>query len=113
MVRIKPHTFVHIPVTETVSGGRVDVPAKGESRAIRCQITPLAAEAAFKTFGGDIQVGQPYLLLCDVTPYNRTIKSGDRGTFNGAEFYVNAAPMHWEAGRSTDCIQILLEKEQR
>ncbi len=108
----KPHTFTHIPVRNSSTGGRVDVPVEGTQRAVRCQITPMTADAAFKTFSGDLQINQPYLMLCDLDSYTRNIRSGDRGIFGGQRFYINAAPMDWQAGEATNCLQILLEKEQ-
>jgi hypothetical protein len=111
-LRRKPHTFTHIPVTESKTGGRVDVPVEGTPRNVKGQITPMTADAVFKTFAGDLDVSRPFLFLCDVDSYSRTIKPGDRGVFNGERFYVNAEPMPWEAGDSTNCLQILLEKER-
>lgn len=112
MVRTKPHVVNHYPVATTSTGGRADVPTDGTGRAVRCQITPMSADAALRTFSGDLRLSQPHLMLCDVDTYNRTIKSGDKVVWQGLEYYVNAAPMVWEAGISTDCIQILLEKEE-
>lgn len=107
----RPHSAVHYPVTKTTSSGRVDVPTDGTAKTIRCQITPMNAESAFRTFGGDISLSQPHLMLVNIDAYTRTIKSADKVVYGGFRFYVNAAPMIWEAGVSTDCIQILLEKE--
>jgi hypothetical protein len=111
-LRRKPHTATHTVVSESHTGGRVDVPVEGATRTISGQLTPMTADSVFRTFAGDLTVGRPHMWLCDDDAYNRTIKAGDKFTISGVKYYVNAAPMHWGAGTSTNCIQILLEMEQ-
>lgn len=110
-LRRKPHTFTLITVTESHTGGRVDVPVEGASRAIRCQITPMNADAVLRTFAPQTDVSQPHLMLCD-TGDAAGIKVGDRGIYDGERYFVNAPVMAWKAGVATNCAQILLEKEQ-
>lgn len=110
-LRRKPHTLTLIPVSESKTGGRVDVPVEGTARNIACQITPLSSDQAFKTFGGDIDLKRPSLMLCDPSD-GVGIKVGDRAVFNSQRYFVNAPPMDWGAGLATDCTQILLEMEQ-
>jgi hypothetical protein len=110
MVKSKPHIFTHIPVRNSSTGGRVDVPTEQTPRNIRCQITPMTAESAIKTFG-DIEVRRPHLMICEVED-GETIRKGDDGVFDGEEFFVKEAPMHFKAGRSTNHSQVLLDQKQ-
>lgn len=100
-----------IPVTESKTGGRVDVPVEGTARNILGQVTPMTSDQAFRTFGGDIDLKRPFLFLCDPAD-GAGIKVGDRAVFNSVRYFVNAPPMDWGAGMATDCTQILLEMEQ-
>lgn len=98
-------------MSDGYTGGRVDVPVEGTHRSFKGQVTPMTAEQAIRTFGGDIDLKQPHLLLCDPGD-GQGIKDGDRVIFNSERYFVAAPVMNWGAGLSTDCCQILIEKEQ-
>lgn len=110
-LRRRPHSFTLLPVTETHTGGRVDAPAEGTGRIIKCQITPMATDAVLRTFVPDIELKQPHLMLCDPAD-GEGITVGDRGVFGGRRFRVSAPIMSWGAGSATDHCQILLDAEQ-
>ena len=109
-LRRRPHKVTFIPVNATYTGGRVDVPEEGTARTIMCQVTPLTAEQVVRTFGGDVDLKRPQLMLCNKAD-GESAKVGDRVVWQSKNYFVMAPPMVWQAGQTTDCVQILLERE--
>lgn len=109
-LRRRPHSVVLVPVNNTYTGGRVDVPEEGTGRVVKGQLTPMTTEAVVRTFGGDVDLQRPHLFLCNVSD-GESAKVGDRVVWGSKNFYVKAPPMVWQAGQATDHVQILLERE--